>query len=185
MIPFAILTIADESDREFMTRLYLDYRLLMFSEIRKLVDDQWAAEDLIQDAVVKLIDKLELLRTLDKPRLAGYVATTAKNLALNYLRAQSRSPVHYEDLGENLLQSELDVESLILSSQTLDDLKAIWPNLKPDTQELLERKYILQQNDSEIASAFSIAPASVRMKLTRARQEAYLLMQERAGAIIP
>lgn len=181
MIPFAILTLADESDREFMTRLYLEHRLLMFSEIKKLVHDQWAAEDLIQDALIKLIDKIELLRTLDKPRLTGYVATTAKNLARNYLRAQSRAPVQYEDLEENRLRSELDVESLILSGQTVEDLKAIWPKLKPDTRELLERKYILQQNDNEIAEAFSIAPASVRMKLTRARQEAYLLMRETAG----
>ena len=58
MIPFAILTLADESDREFMTRLYLEHRLLMFSEIKKLVHDQWAAEDLIQDALIKLIDKI-------------------------------------------------------------------------------------------------------------------------------
>lgn len=48
MVPFCILAIENEDDREFMTRLYLDYSRLMQQQITKIVQDEWAAEDLMQ-----------------------------------------------------------------------------------------------------------------------------------------
>ena len=79
MIPIIILSIENEDDREFMSRLYLDYRKRMFAGILGYVSDRSAAEDVLHEAVVKLIGKVELLRTLDEKRLACYVAETAKN----------------------------------------------------------------------------------------------------------
>lgn len=43
MVPFCILAIENEDDREFMTRLYLDYSRLMQQQITKIVQDEWAA----------------------------------------------------------------------------------------------------------------------------------------------
>ena len=63
MVPFCILAIENEDDREFMTRLYLDYSRLMQQQITKIVQDEWAAEDLMQTTLVKLIDKVQDLRT--------------------------------------------------------------------------------------------------------------------------
>ena len=40
MIPYVILAIEDESDREYMTALYIEYHRLMYSEIKKLLSDK-------------------------------------------------------------------------------------------------------------------------------------------------
>lgn len=52
MVPFCILAIENEDDREFMTRLYLDYSRLMQQQITKIVQDEWAAEDLMQTTLI-------------------------------------------------------------------------------------------------------------------------------------
>ena len=45
MIPACILAIEDESDREFMTSLFLQYEKLMYSTIRKVTQDSWLVDD--------------------------------------------------------------------------------------------------------------------------------------------
>lgn len=74
MLPICIMTIEDESDREFMARLYTRYRRLMYDTIRQVVGDHWSAEDVVQATLLKLIDKVPKLQTLDDRRTAGYIA---------------------------------------------------------------------------------------------------------------
>ena len=50
MIPIIILSIENEDDREFMSRLYLDYRKRMFAGILGYVSDRSAAEDVLISA---------------------------------------------------------------------------------------------------------------------------------------
>lgn len=39
MLPICILTIEDESDREFMARVYIQYQWLMYDTIKHVVGD--------------------------------------------------------------------------------------------------------------------------------------------------
>ena len=165
-----ILQIENEADRDFMADLYERYRRLMLSEIYKLIHDPWVAEDLMQDTVVKLIDKVDLLKTMNIKRLSAYVVTAAKNGARDYLRKAARNTVDlFEDM-EDTVPDEMELEDFVIRLDITRRMKEIWPKLPVDTQELLERKYILGQDNEEIAKVFGIRPASVRMKLTRARQ---------------
>lgn len=54
MIPYHILAIEDENDREFMTSLYLQYERLMYFTIRKVTQDSWLVDDIFQSTLEKL-----------------------------------------------------------------------------------------------------------------------------------
>jgi RNA polymerase sigma-70 factor (ECF subfamily) len=66
MLTLMIMAIEDENDKAFMTWLYLQYRRLIYSEIRKVVGDGDEAEDLLQSVVEKLIGKLPLPREMER-----------------------------------------------------------------------------------------------------------------------
>lgn len=177
MIPFIILAIEDDDDRAFMEDIYKDFRLLMLSEIWGLIDNRWTVEDLVQDTIENLIKRLDILRTLDRKRLTSYIAAAARNIARNYLRSKKRSPVIFVDELEATDWSlDNNVENMVIDSILLEQLSELWPSLPENTRELLERKYILFQDDKEIAEAFGIRAGSVRMKLTRARKAVYELL---------
>lgn len=53
----------------------------------------------------------------------------------------------------------------------------IWPLLTPRNQYILRAKYILEKSSAEIAHELGIKSDSVRMALTRARKEAYILIK--------
>lgn len=176
MIPIIILSIENEDDREFMSQLYLNYRKLMFSKILIYVPNQDAAEDVLHDAVVKLIGKVELLRTLDRKRLACYVVETAKNAAKDFLRKKEATVPLPEELDEIPETADMPEEA-ILRKLRVDELRQVWDNLSGNAQDILRRKYLLMLSDEEIAAGYGIRAESVRMRLTRARREAYALLE--------
>ncbi len=73
MIPFCILVIEDDDDREFMAALFIQYQRLLYKEIHDILKNPWNTEDVLQATLVKLIDKLPELRNKEQPQLIGYI----------------------------------------------------------------------------------------------------------------
>ena len=179
MVPFCILAIENEDDREFMTRLYLDYSRLMQQQITKIVQDEWAAEDLMQTTLVKLIDKVQDLRTKDRNHLINYIISACKNQARNYMRDKNRHAEYsideYLDMP-NPHDGADEIEMRLAYTDELEHLSKVWPKLDGRSRYLLESHYILEKSPYEIAANLGIKPDSVRMALTRARKAAYALL---------
>lgn len=179
MIPFCILVIEDDDNREFMASLFIQYQRLLYKEIHEILQNPWNTEDVLQATLLKLIEKLPELRKKDQPQLVGYISAAARNTAYNFLRAQKKiASFSFEDY---IKQSELStgqrqIEEHLISKETLDELVRRWPQLDIKSKYLLEGKYILGKSDEALAEELSIKPASVRMALTRARQCAYQLL---------
>lgn len=83
IIPYIILAIEDDGDREFMAWLYIQYQSLLYSEIIRIVQSSTDAEDVLHTVIEKLIDKVGFLRKLDRRGLVNYIITAAKNTAHN------------------------------------------------------------------------------------------------------
>ena len=75
-----------ETGSRFLEELYERHRRLMYATALKFVSDQRAAEDIVHDAVVKLLEKEDTLRTLSCCTLTSYVVYTVRNTAVSHLR---------------------------------------------------------------------------------------------------
>ena len=69
MIPFCILAIENDDDREFMAGLFLRYQRLLYNEIYEILNNPWNTEDILQATLVKLIDKIPELRKKEETKL--------------------------------------------------------------------------------------------------------------------
>lgn len=179
MIPYFILAIEDPSDREFMADLYTNYHRLMYSEIFKMLKDDWATEDVLQTALEHLIDHLSTLKMLDRNETVNYIITACKHNALNYIRDNKK---HVEFTFNEDLDSFSEDESLcddrMSVLEMMENVSEAWQRLDKRSQRVLEMKYILDCSDEEIAAAVHVAPSSVRMLLTRARKKLKALIGE-------
>lgn len=177
MIPYIILAIENDSDRDFMSRLYVTYEKLMYSEVGKIAHDPWATEDIVQDTLVKLIDKIGLLRQLPSKKLINYIISASKNTAFNYLKRKENRDVLAFDEIELQIKTEASLdrgpEVKIVFEEDLRQLSRIWGKLDERSKYLLEGRYILGKTSAEMAEDLGIKPDSIRMALTRARQTAY------------
>lgn len=176
MLPLVILAIEDENEKAFMTWLYLQYRRLIYSEVRKIVGNTDEVEDLLQSVVEKLIEKVSLLRGTEQSKLVNYIISTAKNTAYNSLRGKEQE-ILWED-QEELADPAPMPEDHLLAQEDLYRLARVWIGLDEKTQYLLSAKYILKKSGKEIASDLNMPPDNVRMALVRARRKARQAMEQ-------
>lgn len=173
---------ADNPDgMAFMQDLYNKYSRLMFSEALRRVSNRQDCEDIVQDAVTSLCEKVDTLRELPPAALPAYIVYTVKNKAINFQRHQAVVARHMADMDDSGLElweaPGPSLEDLAELRERMDGLYEVWPLLREDDQELLYRKYVLGQNDEELALAFHCRKDSVRMRLHRARQRTISLLK--------
>lgn len=183
MIPFVILAIEDEDDRAFMTEVYVRYERLLQSEIRKRMNDPWVVEDVMQTTLVKLIDQIARLRSMDERHRVNYIITAARNNTITFLRTHaSHASASLDEQREDGwdFSSDFSVEETILRDEKIGRLKDIWPRLDARSRYLLESKYVLGLKSGEMAQTLGIKEDSVRVELSRARRKARQLLSELA-----
>ena len=182
---FMIGSLCDnEESRQFFVELYLRYKPIMFKTASKYVDDYGTVEDLIHDAMIKLIEKEELLTTFDGCTLRAYVVYTIRNMSISFMRKQSRNKQRLADLDDDSLEVAGLIddaplpEEVVLMKESKEEFVRVWETLPENVRELLAGKYIRQMDNKELAEEFGCSPDSIRMKLTRARRLAIEKIKE-------
>lgn len=174
-------TLYDE--QQFISELYENYKYIMYATVRKHIPNDMMTEDLVQEALMKLIPKVSVLRQLNKAALTAYIVYTVRNVSFNYLRSKSTEKSHvlfelYEGFEDDYATEGRDVESSVIQSDHITQFKAIIKKLPAKQQEALIRKYYLKQSDDEIACSLNCKASSVRMLLTRARRDAMAILKK-------
>lgn len=172
-----------QDEQRFISELYENYKYIMYATVRKHISNDIIAEDLVQEAVMKLIPKVALLRGLNKAALATYIVCTVRNVSFNYLRDKSTESNHilfelFEGFENDYATEGRDVEVSVIHKDRISEFKAIIRKLPAKQQEVLIRKYYLKQSDEEIARYLKCKPGSVRMMLTRARRDAMAILKK-------
>lgn len=133
----------------------------------------------MQTTLVKLIDKVQDLRTKGRNHLINYIISACKNQARNYMRDKNRHAEYSIDEyldTPNPHDGADEIEMRLAYTDELEHLSKVWPKLDGRSRYLLESHYILEKSPYEIAANLGIKPDSVRMALTRARKAAYALL---------
>lgn len=174
------MEIADESDREFTLSIYEQYKKLMYSEAQKKVSPL-DADDVVQDVVVKLIEKLDTLRGLKGKQRSVYIATATSHTAIDFIRRQNKESANFwnVEVAEAFnVDLDAEVEAKLIRDFNISEFNRIWPKLDEDVRFILESRYILKETDEELAKRYGIQVQSIRMRVTRAKRKAIAALKE-------
>lgn len=183
MLPIIILAIEDDDDRSFMTNIYLKYERLMFSEAYKITQHIQDTEDVIQISLVKLIDKIPLLRTLDQKRLTYYLSRTSRNTAISFCQKERKKNIFSVDDDSwtekyTISNDDMSVEEQLIFKEDFVNLQRVWAVLDEKTKYLLSERYLFEKSAKEISDEIATTPENVRMMLTRARRKVFQLLEK-------
>ena len=76
MLPIIISAIESPEDRDLMTTFYERHNGLMYHEARKHLDIAEDVEDIVYEAVVRIIDRMDVFRALQPWQRVQYALTT-------------------------------------------------------------------------------------------------------------
>ena len=182
---FLLTSVCDsEESRQLFMELYVRYRPIMFKIASKYISDYASVEDIIHEAMIKLIEKEDLLTAFDSCTLRTYVVYTIRNMSISFLRRQARDKGKLVQIDENYFETAgiFDnaplPEEAVLMNERKDEFVKVWKTLPDNVRELLAGKYILHLSNEELAEEFGCSPNSIRMMLTRARRQALEKIKE-------
>ena len=121
---------------EAIFSLYTEYRGRVFAVVRKIVRDEWDAEEVVQDVFWTVHRKIDLFR--EDSALWSWIYRIAVNAAKMKVRKYTRRPVPIED-------------------QALHDLHARdasqGPHELPEPEQVIMHNWLLAQMDSFLSDA--------------------------------
>lgn len=183
MLAFITSIPADPNDQEFILQIYQKYVRLMYRTVYKYISNKADCDDLVQESVLKMVEKVSYIRTLSCCTLPAYVVSIVRNTAINHLKRQAVSQKHLTRLASLQTTESPDLDDLTHLLYCKELLATILDLLPPDERLLLEGKHMLGYTDQELAQQLKCKPDSIRMKMTRARRSALQLLMERKGEI--
>ena len=177
MLTSIIASIESESDRQFIEDIYLRYRGVMYRKALSLLRNPHDADDAVETAMLKLIDKIDLLRGCNRASLRSYLISCAKNAAIDRIRRVSRTDC-FGDLPENPSAPDEAVDSALLRIDAAEAMADALMKLPDRERELLRMKYYEELPDREIAQLLGIRLSNIRTYLTRARKKLGTILKE-------
>ena len=173
MIPIVIMAIEDESDRDYITGLFLKNERGMYAMALKIVKEHHTACYMVSEACLKMIEKIGYLREISVQKQTSYILSIVKNTSLMYLRQRHSENCYLVD-DERILDcaatSQDDLDAALISEAESQVIRQALKRLKPRDRDLLEMKYFSQLDDKKISQQLRISRNSVRYYLTLARR---------------
>ena len=156
------------SEKKFLSILYLMYGKMIWYVSVKILKDRELAEDAVQQTFEKIIKKVSLLYDFyDMDRVRQYIYVVAKNTALVMLRAKQKT-VLLEEFSEMSAASDPVAEEVI-NKIIVEELKKRVQDMNPTYGEAFFLRYFLELDYDEIADALSVSVSVAQHRVSRAK----------------
>lgn len=158
--------------REVLETLVYNYSSLLLMNAKMYLQDDYLAEDVVQEVWLFVWEFFERLELDDKKRLEGYLMTMVKHKCLNLIqkRQRERSYDLLDEANSWLLQDTEDTDFKNLEYR--EALELLGDVLKRDDVTLLWLYYHYGFDYSEISDMLGLKEATLRKRVSRARKKA-------------
>ena len=153
-------------ERTALAYLYDHYSTSLYGVVHRIVQNDKAAEEVLQDTFIKIWNNIESYDA-QKGRLFTWMLNIARNLAIDKTRSKEFSHISKTDSIDTsvpIVSSEMYVEQQIRDHGLIDLLK----HLSPEQQMIVHLIYFKGYTHSEVAKEFDIPLGTVKTRLRAA-----------------
>jgi RNA polymerase sigma factor (sigma-70 family) len=153
-----------------LVELLRRYQAKIYTSIYLLVKDEYLAEDIFQDAFIKVINTLRAGKYNEEGKFLPWVTRIAHNLVIDHFRREKRAPMINNgddfDIFEVLGNYDESTEDRLVREQTYKDLKNLIQLLPSEQKEVLIMRHFGDMSFKEIAD---VTDVSINTALGRMR----------------
>lgn len=166
---------------ERVWEIFQRYRTLLYHRAFRLTGGMETAEEALEDALVRVLERWERLRELTEPQILAYTAATVRSCAVDAVRQsgkrqQVEQPMPDADDLPALLQPSTEEGLLLAENREL--VRRAMRRLTEAERELILQRYYLEHSYEEIGQQRGEKPDSVRVRLFRIRKKLLGLLKE-------
>ncbi|WP_340398500.1 sigma-70 family RNA polymerase sigma factor [Paenibacillus sp. FSL H8-0079] len=152
--------------------VYYEYYNMVHGLIVYIIKERAAAEDIIQEAFIKIIKNKPIFE--DEVKLKAWLKVVTRNTAINYLRKNknNRNQVDTDSVFidmETMNQTAASVESMVETQMMQESIENYLEQLKPEYRVLVELRWKEGLSYREMAELLDTSEDIVKQRLFRAR----------------
>jgi RNA polymerase sigma-70 factor (family 1) len=168
-----------EGEEEFFSEIFNEWYAPLVLNAYRITDNQSAAEDIAEDAFIKLWEKRDSFSEIHS--LKSYLYTMTRNASLNWLEKNKREKGRYHKLsGEDLDDSPTMLENMI-AHEMMAGIYSVMENLPGQCRKVFIMHYVEGKEIREIARELNITTGTVN---THKFRGIHLLQKALLGSFI-
>lgn len=180
-LPFIIMMIQSDDDRQFITDIYFEHRALMHKVAsRYFSPDSREAEDALSDTIVRLCKSISTIKGLACHKIAPYIVKVSRSACIDLMRGRLRQATASEEVLRFLPDEDAEMDKAMSRPYALDILASFTALSKRD-KEVIRMRHIDQMPYEQIADALGISEQGARAAVSRAQRR----LQEEASRMDP
>lgn len=163
-----IESIENDEQRLLIEKLYRKYSGWVLKTAYDIVQDYDAAQDILNDTFIRLIQYADVVMELEEYKIGSYVKQIVQSCAYTYLAKESKE----REKTEKWLEMNGTAESVDFDAGKLldyEDLYQAMDKLDERDRSLLISKYGFCLNHREIGAMYSLPARNVSMYVIRAK----------------
>ena len=176
-----VVALAQRGREAAFRELVRRYECPVFSLVFRMVRDTATAEDLAQDAFIKVLNHIDKYRPEFK--FSSWLFKIANNVAIDHLRRKQLDTVSVSGSPHASSQSEVDATSFDIASDDVSPLEALEARelgssiekaigkLRPDYRSCIMLRHVEGRSYEEIAATLDLPLGTVKTYIHRARIE--------------
>lgn len=183
MLLFYLSLIENDYDKDKLEYIYKKYYSLMLAVAIDKLKSKEAAEDVVHDAVLRIIKHLDKIDIHNDYKTKSYVCTIVTHLSIDILRHDASFQTENIDDVEYMLDSKdpLPIDHII-SEDGYKTLVGYILSLGDTYKTVCQLKYINRLKESQIAELLELPPKTVNVRIFRARQQLIKMIKEGLNA---
>ncbi|MFS0868978.1 RNA polymerase sigma factor [Paenibacillus xylanilyticus] len=152
--------------------VYYEYYNMVHGLIVYIIKERTAAEDIIQEAFIKIIKNKPIFE--NEVKLKAWLKVVTRNTAINYLRKNknNRNQLDTDSVFidmETINQTAASVESTVETQMMQESIEFYLEQLKPEYRVLVELRWKEGLSYREMADLLDTSEEIVKQRLFRAR----------------
>lgn len=152
--------------------VYYEYYNMVHGLIVYIIKERAAAEDIIQEAFIKIIKNKPIFE--DEVKLKAWLKVVTRNTAINYLRKNknNRNQLDTDSVFidmETMNQTAASVENMVETQMMEESIEYYLRQLKPEYRVLVELRWKKGLSYREMAELLDTSEDIVKQRLFRAR----------------
>lgn len=158
------------NDENKIAELYSLYEQSMFVEARKILQDDYLAEDAVHEAFIRLIRNRSSLRDVESPQTKRYVKRTVQSAAIDIYRKNKREREHICNFDE--------ADPVFSYSDELEYSADLIDSLPQKYASIIRCRLIYGLSVNETAAVLELTANCVKKRYERARKMLAEILRE-------
>jgi RNA polymerase sigma-70 factor (ECF subfamily) len=177
---FMMLLADRPDDADYLQDIYHTYYRLLYAQALKVLRHPQDAEDAVQAVMLKLTQKIHILRGLECNKLASYLVIAVRNTAINLYRQNKSRAMRQAELIQDIISADMkeNPEAQALDRDAVERVKDAIRCLPRRERDAMTLRYVHNLTDTQVADALGVQAVSARAMLSRGRKRLREMLAE-------